>query len=175
MFSFSPLPVSVHTHSPQAWQAPSVGSAPLLVRQIPMLHMGSLPSKQLRGGYFEVHQDANIRGRYVPGKPCECWNRECGGIVSMGKGGDRFQGFADPRKICELRGKSHENARKCCRKRWKSVFVGVKSASVEEKNPCQGKIRECFVIVTMEIRGITFSVRSGSWFKGENFRPRIHG
>ena len=42
--------------------------------------------------------------------------------------------------------------------REKSVNVVVKSVSVGEK------IRECFVIVTMEMRGITFSVHGGFWF-----------
>ena len=40
-----------------------------------------------------------------------------------------------------------------------------KSANIRGKIPeCRGKIRECFVIVTMETRGITLSVSGSSWF-----------
>uniref|UniRef100_A0A8C4Q6T8 Amidase domain-containing protein n=1 Tax=Eptatretus burgeri TaxID=7764 RepID=A0A8C4Q6T8_EPTBU len=62
--------------------------------------------------------------------PCECRNRECGGIVSMGNGGIGSGDFPTHKKICECQGKSHENTGKYCGHRQKSASVGEKSMSI---------------------------------------------
>ena len=70
-----------------------------------------------------THQDPDIRGECVLGKPCECWNRECGGIVSIGNGGIGSGDFP-------TREKSRKNPGKCCGNRQKSANVWVKSTCV---------------------------------------------